>query len=369
MTQAILLVHGMGKHAAPTEKTPGSFRAEFVKATNTVLGQFTKHQGDSLENYFDLRELNYDGWFDEIREAMAKNAGDMNKALKAVDGLHGITFPQQLASSLSAWESKFGDDDFFHTHWLDVIFYGTLLGAKVRTDLALEITTLVGEYGSGNVHIVAHSLGTAVLHDTLHQLYRPESNPNDDIPDLDPADSRLASVWMFANVSGLVNSVTKLCDPLGSLVKPGSTGCTSALFNIRHKLDPFTWIAQFDPQNDDAWVPGNIYNSRYGNIVTDLIFKDDPNPHSFDRYLRDPKVWVSMFDFLLEDRFKASSSEISQKIDEYTGDSLNGAYAALESQFKGLSRADKLASWDEFLETAKTLREAEAFIKTNFKQP
>jgi hypothetical protein len=364
--QAILLVHGMGKHAAPTQKKRGAFAQAFLDATSATLDQFAAHKGDSLENHFDIHELNYDKWFDEMRTKMAQNAKDMAKALAAVNKVHGLNIPAEFASTLTAWESRFGDDKFFFTHWLDVIFYGTLLGAKVRVDLALEITTLLGDYGSGNVHVVAHSLGTTVLHDTLQLLFRAESDPNDEIPDLDPDDNRLASIWMFANVSRLANSVTRLTDPLGSVVKPGQGGCTSAFVNVRHKLDPFTWLAQFNPKNDDSWVPGNIYASRYANIETELVFKDDPDPHSFSRYVRDPRVWTMMFDFLLEDKFKAKSSEISAATDGYAAQSLNGAYAVLESQLKNLPRTESPATWTEFLEIAKALREALKLIKDSF---
>jgi hypothetical protein len=350
--QAILLVHGMGKHAAPTKEEPGAFTTEFLHATSAVLQKFPAHKNETLEDYFDLHEFNYDQRFDPMRAEMADRTKPMRERMAALGDRHGIAFPADLASRLTAWESDFSKDRFFATHWLDVIFYGSPLGEKVRTDLALQITALMGDYGIGNIHVIAHSLGTGIVHDTLHQLFRPEDDPND----LKPSDHRLGSVWMFANVSRLINSVTRLCDPLASVVKPDSAGCTKAFINVRHKLDPFTWLATFDPQDNGSWVPGNVYSAHYSAIVTDLV--REANPHSFTHYLSDPAVWTPLFDFLLEDNFQPSWSEIAQVAKKCADESLDGASALLEGKFKGLTKGEIPPRWDDYLQTAKSLGQA-----------
>lgn len=355
--KAILLIHGMGQHAAPTDKKPGSFGREFIDATTATLQQFPRHKQDKLENHFDLHEFNYDAWFDQMRTTMADNATQMSERLEAVGAIYGASVPLNLATQLAGLEEKFGSDKFFYTHWLDVIFYGTMLGAKVRVDAGAEIARLVQLYGAGNVHVIAHSLGTAVAHDTLALLYRADSRPDDDVPDLHPINHQLGSVWMFANVSRLVNSVTRLCDPLDSIVRPGPGGCTPAFFNIHHRLDPFTWLARFDPANDGAWVPGNIYSSRYANVTTELLV--EMNTHSFPRYLQDPRVIPLLFPFLLGDDFQASFAEVKQVADAYAANSLNGKFTALEQSLKDLANSPaEIADWAEFLKTATTFGQA-----------
>jgi hypothetical protein len=352
--QAILLVHGMGSHAAPTDKKRGSFGQEFLDATNTTLRAFASHKNESVTDYIDVYEFNYDAWFDKMRKEMADRAKPMAQRLDAIGSVHKLDFGGELVTRLQAWEAQFGDDDFFHTHWLDVIFYGTLLGAKVRVDAARHVVQLVEAYGRENVHVVAHSLGTALIHDTLHLLYRPEADPTDEIPDLSPTNHRLASIWMFANVSRLVNTVTRLSDPLASIVKPGGQGCANHFFNIRHKLDPFTRLARFDPQNNDTWIPGNIFATRYTPVVTELIV--EANTHSFPRYLQDPRVVWELLPHLLGEQLKGTKAEFDAYAEKYAKDSFAGAYGALEDAFKGLST--DITSWQEFLDSAQTFKAA-----------
>lgn len=362
--KAILLVHGMGKHTPPKDGKHGSFGQEFVDATTATLQQFSKHKQDTLEKHFDIHEFNYDAWFDQMRTGMADRAKSMQERLAAVSQIYGASVPLDLVSRLTSLEAKFGNDEFFYTHWLDVIFYGTMLGAKVRVDAGAKIAQLVEDYGGSNVHVIAHSLGTAVTHDTLHLLYRREHDPDDRIPDLSPVNHRLGSIWMFANVSRLVNSVSRLCDPLGSVVKPGDDGCTGYFCNIRHKLDPFTWLARFDPRNNDQWVPGGIYNSAYGNIGTSLIV--EANTHSFPQYLQDPDVAEYLLPFLLFTKLKGTEAEWRALRTARTKLSLNGAYGSLEDSLKdALQTPDSISGWVDFLDTAKKFKDAVEQLKNN----
>lgn len=363
--KALLLVHGMGNHTPPSGGKPGSFGQEFIDATTASLQMFSKHSEDTLGAYVDIHEFNYNAWFDKMRTTMADNAKDMQSRLVALNQIYGTSIPLELAGSLTNLEAKFGGDEFFYTHWLDVIFYGTMLGAKVRVDAALKIAELVENYGGSNVHIIAHSLGTAVTHDTLHLLYRREHDPDDKIPDLHLVDHKLGSVWMFANVSRMVNSVTRLSDPLGTVVRPGQLGCAVWFNNIRHALDPITWLARFSPKNDGAWISEAAYNSNYRSIVTELIV--EANTHSFTQYVRDPKVVERLFPFLMGSQFKTTLAEFGEVSSAYIVGSLNGAYAALEDSLKdALKTPDSISGWLEFLDTAEKFQAATKHIQGSF---
>jgi len=358
MKKALLLLHGMGNFTAPGvdnngNATYGSFGKEFIKASTESLQRYKKYRTKTLQEYVDIHEFNYDTWFDEMRIEMADNAKSMKDRLNAVTGIYGVTFATDLVGRLTDFETNFKDDEFFYTHWLDVIFYATILGAKVRVDVGRKIAGLVELYGQGNVNIMAHSLGTAVLHDTLHLLYRAESDPNDEIPDLDLTNHKLGSIWMVANVSCLVNSVTHLANPLTSVVKPGDDGCTHSFFNIRHEMDPFTWLSRFDPINNGSWISEKMYASAYKNIVTDLVV--DVNTHSFTQYLQDPKVAEN---FLYQmTPFKVTVKEMDKVNRKYSKRAITGAYAALEETFRDLNVKD-LESWRELLEAGRILNTA-----------
>lgn len=359
--QAILLVHGMGTFTAPGNGTRGSFGQEFIKATTESLQSYKKYKSKKLEDYVDIHEFNYDSWFEQIRREMADRARSMGDRLNAVEGKFGVTFATDLVGKLTSLEADFGNDDFFYTHWLDVIFYASMLGAKVRVDAGKKIAELVSSYGAGKVHIVAHSLGTAVLHDTLHLLYRPESDPNNEIPDLHLTNHKLGSIWMVANVSRLINSFTHLADPLKSVVRPGDEGCTFSFFNVRHKMDPFTWLSRFDPQNNGSWLSERVYTAAYNNIVTDLVV--DGNTHSFTQYLQDPKV-AEVFLYQMTP-FEVTLDEMDRVSSEYGKKSIQGAYATLEDSFHNLTVKD-ITSWREVAEAAKGLQKAADIIQKNF---
>ena len=160
--QAILLVHGLGKHAAPTKGEPGAFPTEFLHAPGAALQKFPAHKRETLADYFDLHAFNYDNRFDPMRTARADRPRPMPERRAVLDDLHDIAFTLNLAA---AWGSDFSQDIFFANQWLDLIYFGSSLGEKVRPDLALKLTALLGDYGIGNIHVIAHSLGTDIVHE------------------------------------------------------------------------------------------------------------------------------------------------------------------------------------------------------------
>lgn len=364
---ALLLIHGMGNFDPPKKDNQGklqhgTFAKEFISSINIALQRYSNYKTATIDQYIDIHEFNYNAFFDEMRSVLANNAKSMNERLNTLGQKFDLSFAADLAGKLISLEADFKDEKFFYTHWLDVLFYGTLMGDKVRVDAAEKITELVEHYGQGNLHIMAHSLGTAVLHDTLHLLYRREHDPDDNIPDLDLTNHKLASIWMLANVSRLVNSVVHLSNPLKTVVKPGNDGCTNLFFNVRHKMDPITWISRFDPPNNGSWIPENIYNSYYLNIITDLIV--DLNTHSFTQYLENPKVAAPFLNQVIK-QFKVKTDELNSVVVGYSQKSIQGAYAALEDSFHNLQITD-ITSWREFLNTAKILQDAIESLRNGF---
>jgi len=356
---AIVVVHGMGVHKAPTAveptKTakgyfkPGEFGQEFIDTSAAIMNAYADYKGASIADYYDIHEVNYDGWFDEMRTIMANNAKSMSERLGVLSGKFGETIPFGLVERLTSLESQFGGDKFFYTHWLDVIFYASMLGAKVRADAAAVIADAVAQYDASNVHIIAHSLGTAVTHDTLAAMYQGIGGKK--IKKLDPVTHQLRSVWMFANVSRLVYSVAGYANPLKSVVRPGDGGCATTFVNVRHELDPFTWLAQFNPQNDESWIPSPSYSNAYSNIVTQLVV--DPNTHSFPQYLQDPLVSATLLKFLLFPDFRGTDAEIAKARADRSDQSLPMMFPKLQDALQNAVKSDTVEGWKTFLENAK----------------
>ena len=67
-----------------------------------------------------------------------------------------------------------------------------------RIDVANKIVQIINDNPTTPINILAHSLGTGVLHGTLSKCMR-KSAP-DGVPFLNPDVIKFNSLWMFANV-------------------------------------------------------------------------------------------------------------------------------------------------------------------------
>ena len=171
--QVIILVHGMGTHAK------GNIKKEYTQAVKDAAKRFNVNDAGFLSKV-DLVEFNYSHYLDSIRKQFADNATARTSGFKYLDGKG---FASDLVQQLTNFESKFGKDEFYYTHWLDVILYGTMyFGEKIRIDFIKLFEQQRKKHGHKNMHVICHSLGTAVVHDSLAKFYRDESVPFDDIP-------------------------------------------------------------------------------------------------------------------------------------------------------------------------------------------
>lgn len=246
-----------------------------------------------IEDDVDFVEIHYNHIFDNIRKEMAENGQKFNDLLQGAGILANVP---GLVQKVIEFESSLDQDKFFYTHWLDVILYKLYFGEFVRVHVAEKLGEIISKNGTKNIHILAHSLGTAVIHDTLSKLYNKGYADNDDIADLSPVTHKLSSLWQIANVSRLANSVMPVADPYKSLVKPGSAGVTATMMNIHHKYDPFTLPKQFTRSDNGKWVPSGVFKNKYLDIETSVITQ--LNTHSITQYLHDPSVHLYLFNML-----------------------------------------------------------------------
>ncbi len=267
-SSVVLLVHGMGTHKK------GEMKKDYKKALTQRLDSFGL-SGENIVKGVDCVEFNYSDYFDAVRTQFADNAEARKKGFKY---LTGGGFDEKLVTQLTNFEAKFGKDSFFYTHWLDVILYGTMyFGEVIRKDFLVQFEKLLKKYGHQNVHVVSHSLGTALVHDAFAKYYRTDSNPYDDIPDKPLGAFNVASLWTFANVSRLLNILNQLADPLTSSVATGNQGCTNRFVNVYNQFDPFTWFKRYQR------------TMQYGvDIEIEAIRK--VNTHDFFEYITHPDV-------------------------------------------------------------------------------
>ncbi|WP_196140846.1 alpha/beta hydrolase [Aliikangiella sp. G2MR2-5] len=288
----VVLIHGMGVHTAPkpAANERGSFGKECIDTFNKAFQMYSSLKSHKIEDKVNFIEIHYDHIFDKIRKEMAENGQKISDLLQGAGAIANVP---GLVTKVVQFEASLNDDDFFYTHWLDVILYKLYFGEFVRVHVAEKLGEIISKNSTQKIHILAHSLGTAVIHDTLSKLYNEGYADNDDIPDLSPITHKLSSLWQIANVSRLANSVLPVADPYKSLVKPGSQGVTETMMNIHHKLDPFTLPKSFSRTDNGKWVPSNVFKSKYLDIETSVITQ--LNTHSITQYLHDPAVHLYLF--------------------------------------------------------------------------
>lgn len=296
----VVLVHGMGNHSAPKPSTQerGSFGKECIDTFNLALQMYPSLQSSRIEDAVNFVEIHYNHLFDTFRKEMAENGQKFEQLLKGAGAATPLGSVPGLVQAVIEFEASLDSDDLIYTHWLDVILYKLYFGEVVRIHVAKKLGDIISKNSSKDIHILSHSLGTAVTHDTLSKIYNQSYADDDEIADLSPSTHKLASVWQIANVSRLANSVLKIADPYRSLVKPGAgkEGVTSTMMNIHHKLDPFTLIKKFSRPDNGKWIPKNTYRSSYLDIQTSAITR--ANTHSIKQYLHDPAVHLYLFNRL-----------------------------------------------------------------------
>ncbi len=183
------------------------------------------------------------------------------------------------------------EKNFWWTHVADVALYRCFptyreaVRAAVMDAVVTAITPRVGA-GDTNLSVLAHSLGTSVMHDTLHILGSRQTlggKPNAFLA----TNFRFENIIMVANVSRLLQTDDADVQPVyKSIVRPGKRGQAGSYcqryLNFRHEADPFTFPRMFEPE---GWDP-----KRYGNELIRHYWQ--PNIHDVGHYLLNPRVHI-----------------------------------------------------------------------------
>ena len=309
--QVLILLHGMGKHTAD------SFKKEVVDAANNALARYPTYNAVKFDDQVYIHSIGYDHIFEALRKKMAESGSALQTFIKNELGDNKLP---EFFNDLNDIEASLGGDKFVYTHVLDVIFYLTLLGEKVRLYVASEILKVKNRYPSTvRINILAHSLGTAVIHDTLNKLYTTDASTD---AQLNVDQHHLQSLWMIANVSDIITTFSGLTGPYDSLVKPGAGGCVVRLTNAFHRFDPFTLkqFKRFDPDNSNGWLKPDIYQYRYKCYETTKVNR--LNTHDIMGYLEDPVICHDFlnhfFDFKPSEEEKTIGDEAFKNVEDFT---------------------------------------------------
>jgi hypothetical protein len=198
--------------------------------------------------------------------------------------------------------NSFEKDDFSRTHLLDVFLYrfATQSRHTVRSKVADQILKRLDSLDKTSLirwSVVAHSLGTSVAHDTLHEMFSAPGKMQTRLGQLVVP----SALVMLANVSRVLESDI---DVYTSLVAPGAPAdlarfAVRQYINAFHELDPIPAASPFEPVS--TWpAPGvrddGLYTHRR---ISDL---EDLDVHAAEHHLRNPCVYGPMFNAFFDAR-------------------------------------------------------------------
>ena len=276
----LFLVHGMGTYAKDWSLDA---RQALVDAYNSYA--LSKSMG--LAAQIDFVEINYNDIFDEIRAQWKENATEAAGALSAV----GLA--SQAASRLVELANAASGDDFLRTHVLDVVMYRFMkqISERITNAVRLQILNRLAAFPQDNQpswSILGHSLGTAVVNDTLQAMFT-QTAGGSMLGDRAKPDF----VFMVANVSKLLWN--KGGDYYSSVVRPhtvDSLGICWKYCSFAHELDPFPMVDPFNPPA--AWFPAGTNTAQRPIFLSDVEIPardiQDINVHGLTHYLSHPLV-------------------------------------------------------------------------------
>lgn len=285
----VFLLHGMGQH-------PKGWHEPYVAAIKQAYGLYPFIAERPIEERLEFVPLQYDHIFTELVTTWDNNA----KLVGAAAAELGVPL-----SKLTKWLAGAGElkDNFAWTHAADVLLYRcfSLVRNRVCVHVARQITTRIAEQiaasGTCTWSAVAHSLGTAVLHDTLARLWQPLGNLPGGLA-FAPENAQAHLLMMVSNVSRVleVKTVAEPYDVLQTAVKPGfagqaGRGCRYYL-SVRHRLDPFTVPRMFNPQLWPDEVALAAKPPRY--LGVELEHLHQPDVHDFAHHLLHPAAHIPM---------------------------------------------------------------------------
>lgn len=302
----LFLVHGVGD-TRPDWSTP------IQELIRTLYAGYHIARTMPFDQYFTFKEINYNDKFDARRIAWRTASDSVLKAL----GDGGMK--RGAITKLTGWAEEPARDGFINTHALDVAMYRflSLEAAQVRTAVQKQILTALDQQPANEVRhwsVIAHSLGTSVTHDVLHEMF--STGRRAEWGALPAGLIRPHVVMMLANVSRLLENTDvygRNGDVYRSVVHPGPGTAVAACgyyINVRHEWDPIPKPRMFRPTDD--W-PDTATRAQGRYIHVEINAIEQPNVHDFAHYLRNPRSHVPLFRLLTvpgllqDDEFAAAS--------------------------------------------------------------
>lgn len=343
----VFLIHGIGDF-----KNREQWHNSYKSALPELYGRYEIAQDLPFDDLFELKPLFYNDELDGLRQRWADAAAQVLPLMKPGSGGAGAL--QQLTE----WAGSASKDDFARTHALDVLFYRFFPNVAAAVRASVHKQLVAGIKGAKHWSVIAHSLGTAVVHDTLVWMFDPQA-PAGRLP---PEGFRMEALAMIANVSRLMESsgyvdekdrkLGSRWDAYRSVVQPNAKvtkGVCSRFLNVWHTWDPVPLPRQFKPAADWPDAATRTVPGAFQDIQIDEIEDIDnlAEVHDLLHYLRNPRVHIPLFRSLV--RIFISPEEERAAVEEHVAKTpLSKAKKKLD-KLKQFRLSDEEGDWKRIL--------------------
>ncbi len=274
----LFIVHGMGSFSDQLD-------SHWAKPIKQLLKKQWKvfFPNVSFDDSVKIVPLTYDTKFRTYWQQVANEADVWGRVL-ADANIDGVV------DAIKTFDDE--EANFIVGSILDVLLYRGARGFQqyIRASVQYQIIKAIREYWdppnqdtSVEFSVLAHSLGTAVMHDTLDQLSN--SRVGDHPGPFSMKHFRLKGYMTLANVSRVLYG----SDPsfyTEANVRPfhgGQAGLVSRFVNVHHQADPFVFPGRFSPP----------WSGEYKDVKVHHLY--DLNTHGYEHYLTNPVVCARLF--------------------------------------------------------------------------
>ena len=335
MAHTIFLLHGMGD-------ADKNWADPLMAALKAKYAEYQFSKSVPFDQSFEFFPLFYNDQFEKYLKAWNDNAANLGKWGRVVAPLDN-----GFVAKLTQIAGRDAGDSFAVKYIGDVLLYMlTDIREAVKTQVLVQFTGKLKPRAADGWSIVSHSLGTRVMTDTLQALFTD--------PGLDAYTvyGKAKVVMSVANVSLLLQTLARdvgLADPgdvYHNTVFPSTTpgrGACGRFINPAHDLDPFLFLARFQPPNDFGNAVGAFDRSLYQEVRLPATDLTGPNPHDFAHYLHHPDVHQALFQGLVDPGGPSifSNEERASQLDQYHQESRNAALTAVRDELGKLKPAGK----------------------------
>jgi len=264
MTFSVYFVHGMGTFTAGWSGT-------VVQAldTATATQKYAQFSNNLPSKQIKLVEVLYDPYFVDTLQAWSNLAADVNG---------------QKFLNLDWMKNMYKSKGFINTNVLDVMQWYFL--PQIQHQIIAHVAQQIMSNGPlEDIHIIAHSLGTAVIQRTLQAIGS---------GGFGSVSGKIGSLHMIANVSRVLEDgqAPVYGGATPCLVRPSSGLGDNDFFvfkyyNYHHVIDPIPLVKPFfDP--GPGWPSAFYLDTPATYLEGQVVTK----AHDFINYISDPKVHV-----------------------------------------------------------------------------